>query len=76
MAAEHYGADPGDIEIMEFDLGYVAWKRPAPRPDRARPPADVGGASLVIEKGAGEITTWADLGAEGVAEQYRASRLP
>ena len=59
---------------LEFDLGHVTWKRLAPRPDATRRPSTVGGASLVIEKETGEITTWADLGAEGVIEQYRASR--
>jgi hypothetical protein len=74
MAAQRYGAEIAEIGILEFDLGYVAWRRQQPRADATRPPSTVGGASLVIEKETGEITAWTDLGAEGVIEQYRASR--
>jgi len=71
LAARRRGAPNSEIEIEEFDLGYLAWHRKPPRPDPTRPPSTVGGMLPVIDKETGEITYWPNLGSAGVIEQYR-----
>jgi hypothetical protein len=68
------GSGPArDIDVYEFDLGYVVWPVQPPRlPDRS--PDTIGGARAVIDKTTGELTVWPMLPAQTVAEQYRVSR--
>lgn len=65
LAAPHWGTVSSDMEIEEFDLGYVAWRRKPPRPDPTLLPSTVGGMLPVVDKETGEITYWPNLGSEG-----------
>jgi hypothetical protein len=71
LAAPHWGAVSGEMEIEEFDLGYVAWRREPPPEDPTIPPSTVGGTLLVIDKETGEMTTWPNRSSMKVIEQYR-----
>jgi hypothetical protein len=75
LAARERHAEVSDIEIEEFDLGYVAWRRQPPRPDPTIPPSTVGGTVLVVDKETGEITSWPTIGSTGVIKLFRSHKL-
>jgi hypothetical protein len=74
LAARRRGAASSEIEIEEFDLGYVAWRREPPPADPTLLPSTVGGTLLVIDKETGEITSWPDISSTGVIEMYRSHK--
>lgn len=71
LAARELCADVSEVEIEEFDLGYVAWRYEPPPVDPTLLPSNVGGMLPVIDKETGEITYWPNLGSTGVIDQYR-----
>lgn len=74
LAALRRGALSSEMEIEEFDLGYIARRRKPPRPDPTLIPSDVGGTVLVIDKETGEITSWPTVGSMKVIELYRKAK--
>lgn len=71
LAARELCEEVSEIEIEEFDLGYVAWRHEPPPVDPTRLPSTVGGALPVIDKETGEITYWPNRGTIKIIEQYR-----
>jgi hypothetical protein len=64
-----------EMTLWEFDLGFVAWRTPPPRPPGdTGPPAVLGAPRAVIDRQTGELTVWPSLAPQAVAERYRASR--
>jgi hypothetical protein len=74
LAARERCTVVSEIEIEEFDLGYIARRRKPPRPDPTLLPSAVGGMLPVIDKETGKITYWPNLGSTGVIEQYREAK--
>ena len=62
-----------DIDVYEFDQGYVVSPRLAPRGPGQRLP-DVGGARAVVDRDTGELTTWPLMPPETIAQRYRVAR--
>jgi len=56
--------------LVEFDLGYVVWTRPAP--DVLPIPGD--GARTVIDRETGALSTWPGIPPDDIASLYRANR--
>ncbi|QOC89818.1 SUKH-3 domain-containing protein [Micromonospora craniellae] len=70
------GPEP-EVELYEFDLGYVAWRVIPARPithGPPAPPASTGYPNAVIDRETGDVSQWASLPAQLVAEQYRQHR--
>jgi hypothetical protein len=64
----------GEVGLLEFDLGYVAWPVPPPSTDPSRPPVVIGAPRAVIDKETGELSVWPSLAAPAIAERYRRFR--
>lgn len=63
-----------EVELHEFDLGWVA-SRKEPRPtDPTRPPASTGSPTLVVDRRTGEVSQWPSLSAPDIAARYAAHR--
>ncbi|WP_431727988.1 SUKH-3 domain-containing protein [Verrucosispora sp. TAA-831] len=70
------GPEP-EIELYEFDLGYVAWEVMPPPPPTGgppAPPASTGFPSAVIDRATGEVSRWRSVPPDLVAEEYTQHR--
>ncbi|MEV6812280.1 SUKH-3 domain-containing protein [Micromonospora sp. NPDC051296] len=66
-----------EVDLYEFDLGYVAWRvLPAPPPTDGPPvpPPSTGYPRAVIDRETGEVSQWRSLPAPLVAEEYAQHR--
>ena len=70
---EHYGCAASDVGLAEYDEVFVGWRTPPPA-DPGRPPASVGGATVVVDRETGELAPWVSLPADFVARQFLAHR--
>ncbi len=72
---EYNGGKPieerDEIGLYEFEEGWVAWRVEPEPEDRTQPPATVGGSVIVIDRSAGEVTTYPNLPAPVIAEEYQ-----
>lgn len=62
------------VGVHEFDLGYVVWAVPPPvqgPPGQRRPPEDTVGATGVVDRRSGELSTWPPVPVEDVVRMYR-----
>ncbi|MDO0911300.1 SUKH-4 family immunity protein [Streptomyces sp. DT2A-34] len=65
-----------ELRMQEFDLGWVVWAEPA-EPERdpvtgeRRPPAEIGSACGVVDRGSGELTVWPSVPVNEVVRMYR-----
>ncbi|TDQ50746.1 SUKH-4 family immunity protein [Actinorugispora endophytica] len=65
-----------EVRTHEFDLGWVVRAAPAPPGQDPvtggrRPPADVGDACGVVDRGTGELSTWPPVPVEEVVRMYQ-----
>ncbi|MFE6174431.1 SUKH-4 family immunity protein [Streptomyces sp. NPDC056464] len=65
-----------EVRMQEFDLGWVVWAAPAeperdPETGERRPPADIGNACGVVDRGSGELTVWPSVPVDEVVRMYR-----
>jgi hypothetical protein len=75
-AAGHPGPTP-EVDLYEFDLGYVAWRiqpEPAGTAGPPVPPSATGSAKAVIDRETGELSQWPSLPAPTIAERYAERR--
>jgi hypothetical protein len=70
LNAGRTAAEGSEVEIKEYDVCYVAWRKRPPRRNRRRP-STIGGAVIVIDKDTGEVTTWSGRPSEAIAQDYR-----
>lgn len=66
-----------EIDVYEFDLGYVVGPRRAPVPAELDPALglpDLGGSVLVVDRETGEVDQFPLMPPEVVAEQYRVAK--
>jgi len=63
----------GEVDLWEFELGWVAWPLAPPR-QPGQLPTLLGAPKAVIDRESGELSQWPSLSAELVAERYRADR--
>lgn len=71
------GEAPGErveVGLYEFEHGYVASAIDPEPADSDRPPSNVGGGRIVIDKETGEVSYWPSISARMIAEQYSAKR--
>jgi hypothetical protein len=62
-----------DIEVLEFDDGFVLWPvQPPGQPGVV--PETIGGARAVVDRRTGELTTWPMLPTPVIADRYRQQR--
>jgi hypothetical protein len=61
------------VGLAEYDEVFVGWRTPPPT-DPGRPPATVGGATVVVDRETGELAPWVSLPADLVARQFLAHR--
>ncbi|MFG3419863.1 SUKH-3 domain-containing protein [Micromonospora sp. NPDC049460] len=75
-AAGHPGPAP-EVDLYEFDLGFIASRR-EPEPEAAngppRPPAATGQPTAVIDRETGELSQWPSMPAPAIAERYAKHR--
>lgn len=67
-------AERTEVSLYEFEHGYVAAAVLPEREDSNRPPENIGGGRIVIDKQTGEVSYWPSLSARMIAEQYSAER--
>lgn len=65
-----------EVKLHEFDLGWVVWAAPAaverdPQTGERRPPARIGDACGVVDRGTGELTVWPSVPVDEVVRLYR-----
>ncbi|MFJ8633101.1 SUKH-4 family immunity protein [Streptomyces sp. NPDC093568] len=65
-----------EVRMQEFDLGWVVWAAPAeperdPETGERRPPAEIGNACGVVDRGSGELTVWPSVPVDEVVRMYR-----
>ncbi|MDG4856986.1 SUKH-4 family immunity protein [Streptomyces sp. T-3] len=64
-----------EVLMQEFSLGWVVWAAPPPMEvdpvtGARRPPAEFGGASGVVDRRTGELSTWPSVPVEEVIRMY------
>ncbi|MFC7308664.1 SUKH-4 family immunity protein [Streptomyces monticola] len=64
-----------EVRLQEFSLGWVVWAAPPPEErdpvtGARRPPAEFGGATGVVDRRTGELTTWPSVPVEEVMRMY------
>lgn len=75
IAESSIGAGEGsEVSLYEFEHGYVAALIEPEPEDSDRPPSNVGGGRIVIDKESGEVTSWPSISARMIAERYSAKR--
>lgn len=62
------------VGLYEFEHGFVASAIDPEPADSDRPPRNVGGGRIVIDKETGEVSYWPSISARMIAEQYSAKR--
>ncbi|MEU4680158.1 SUKH-3 domain-containing protein [Micromonospora sp. NPDC023737] len=75
-AAGHPGPTP-EVDLYEFDLGFIASRRePEPEPTNGapQPPSATGQPTVVIDRETGKLTQWPSLPAPAIAERYAQHR--
>ncbi|MFJ1704640.1 SUKH-4 family immunity protein [Kitasatospora sp. NPDC088346] len=70
-----------EVRHREFALGWVVWAAPAPLErdpvtGERRPPADLGDACGVVDRGTGELTVWPSVPVDEVIRQYTGKHAP
>ncbi|MFJ8670314.1 SUKH-4 family immunity protein [Streptomyces sp. NPDC093589] len=65
-----------EVAMQEFDLGWVVWAVPPPpevdpETGRRRPPAEIGAACGVVDRGSGELTVWPSVPVDEVVRMYQ-----
>ena len=56
------GADPApEVDLYEFDLGYVAWPVTPAQTGRAGPPPATGTPQVVVDRATGALSQWPSL---------------
>ncbi|MEU8326939.1 SUKH-3 domain-containing protein [Micromonospora sp. NPDC048839] len=76
-AAVGHPGPPPEVDMYEFDLGFVVSRRePRPEPTNGppRPPSATGQPTIVIDRETGELSQWPPLPGPAIAEQYAQRR--
>ena len=78
-AAEGRPEGPPEVELHEFELGWVAWPILAIEPAAVTdgpplPPTSTGTPHVVVDRESGELSRWPSLPAAVIAEQYAITR--
>ncbi|MBA2809425.1 hypothetical protein E0500_018975 [Streptomyces sp. KM273126] len=67
---------PAELQVHEFDIGYLVYPTFPPRPEASGPrqPAPPGGAKIVVSKETGETVTVPNYPTEQAIALYRKNR--
>ncbi|MFH8570665.1 SUKH-4 family immunity protein [Streptomyces sp. NPDC017993] len=73
---EGHQGPPREVAMQEFDLGWVVWAVPPPpevdpETGQRRPPAEIGTACGVVDRGSGELTVWPSVPVDEVVRMYQ-----
>ncbi|MGW4752626.1 hypothetical protein [Streptomyces chartreusis] len=67
---------PAELQVHEFDIGYLVYPAPPPPAEATDPrrPAPPGGAKIVVSKATGETVTVPNFPTEAAIALYRKNR--